>query len=125
MKAPGVSICSAEQFNQQRTNSICTLTGTLGVLFPSPMIAGIKPTTIFDVAHHIDNLSGAHVGALKRIFDISGKSAGCIVGKELASKYKVPQDNKQYLVSITNRHASHFRKMQECQPYVLVSPFCL
>eukprot|EP00775_Hariotina_reticulata_P011764 gene11764-11909_t len=73
------------------------------VLLVPKMIAGLKPTTIFDVAHHVDSLAGAHVGALKRIFAISGKRASCGVGKELASKYKLPQNNEQYLVSITNR----------------------
>jgi hypothetical protein len=34
---------------------------------------------------------------------ITGKAASCRVGPELSEKYKVQQDNKQFVVSLTNR----------------------
>jgi len=60
--------------------------GNLVVLLESIMIAGIEARSIFDVAHHFERLPGPHVGALKRIFAVSGKEATCSVGKELANE---------------------------------------
>lgn len=57
---------------------------------------------IFDVAHNWGALGSANV-ALKRIFVVTGNKASCDTGPELAVKYKVPQDNQQYVMSVTNR----------------------
>jgi hypothetical protein len=60
---------------------------------------------IFDVASHIDSLPGSNAAAFKRIFRVTSAQANCIVGPELAAKYKVQQDNEQHVVSVTNMHS--------------------
>lgn len=72
--------------------------------------AQLRFERIFDIAHSLDALgNGTNIAAFKRIFNVSGNRASCVVGPVLASKYKVPQDNQQYVVSITNRWATGYR----------------
>lgn len=61
--------------------------------------------SIFDVASQVDSLTGSNAAAFKRIFRVTSAQARCNVGPELAAKYKVPQDNVQHVVSVTNMHS--------------------
>lgn len=61
--------------------------------------------SIFDVATQIDSLgSSLNAAAFKRIFRATSADAKCIVGPELSAKYKVQEDNRQHVVSVTNMH---------------------
>lgn len=61
--------------------------------------------SIFDVASQLDALGAStNAAAFRRMFRVTSNIARCNVGLELSQKYKVPQQNEQQVVSVTNLH---------------------
>lgn len=64
--------------------------------------------SVFDVAKNLTKLTGSDAAALRRIFHVTANPAACVVSPELSVKYNVPQDNKQFVVSFTNRWSTQY-----------------
>eukprot|EP00195_Chlamydomonas_chlamydogama_P000502 CAMPEP_0202919522 /NCGR_PEP_ID=MMETSP1392-20130828/76056_1 /ASSEMBLY_ACC=CAM_ASM_000868 /TAXON_ID=225041 /ORGANISM="Chlamydomonas chlamydogama, Strain SAG 11-48b" /LENGTH=480 /DNA_ID=CAMNT_0049612915 /DNA_START=177 /DNA_END=1620 /DNA_ORIENTATION=+ len=59
--------------------------------------------TVFDIPHLSKTSEGPDAQALQRVFHITSGIATCIASPALSAKYNVEQDNRQLVVSVTNR----------------------
>lgn len=70
---------------------------------PSSSAAGGGGSSVFDLASRLPPHGTPESDAFHHIFDVTTGTAPCVVGPELAEKYKVAVDNRQTVVCVTNR----------------------